>query len=92
MSWTISGILYQVSVIMVNYRSHDPHKTNPGQYALDKSFRDLYKGYKDEDVALQYEHTIPNTTIQWLAQRFKDANVHLHTTSALIVVAFFFML
>jgi len=51
MSWMISGILYQVSVIMVNYWSCDPHKTNPGQYALDKSFRDLYKGYKDKDAA-----------------------------------------
>jgi len=52
MSSTISDILYQVSIIMVKYQSHHTCKTNPGQYSLDKSFRDLYKGYKDEDTAL----------------------------------------
>jgi len=77
---------------MVNYGSRDPRKTYPGQYALDKSFRDLYKGYKDDNAAPRYEHAIPNTTIQWLVRKFKDANVRLRTTSALVVVAFFFML
>jgi len=48
---TSSGILYQVSVIMVKYRSRDPRKANPCQHALDKLFRDMYKGYKDEDAA-----------------------------------------
>ena len=77
---------------MEKHGSRDPRKTHAGQYHLDKSFRDLYKGYKDEDKAPRAEHAIPNTTVQWLAREFKDADVRERTTSALIIVAFFFML
>ena len=77
---------------MGKYGSRDPRKTHPGQYNLDKSFQDLYKGYKDDDKAPRAEHAIPNTTVIWLAREFKDADVRQRTTSALIILAFFFML
>jgi len=52
----------------------------------------MYKHYKDNDVAPKAQHAIPNTTVRWVADHFRDANVRDQTTAALIVVAYFFLL
>ena len=77
---------------MGKYGSRDPRHSAPGQYQLDKSFRDLYKGYTDGDAAPRAEHAIPNTTVRWLAHQFQHAGGRARTTSALIVLAYFFLL
>ena len=77
---------------MVKHGARDPRKTHPAQYHLDKEFQDLYKAYRDEDPAPRAEHAIPNTTLRWLANEFRDASVRDATTASLIILAFFFLL
>ena len=77
---------------MVEHGARDPRRSYPGQHNLDKHFQDLYKGYKDNDKAPRQQHAVPNTTVRWAADHFRDGSTKEQTTAALIVLAYFFLL
>ena len=77
---------------MVEHGARDPRRTYPGQHNLDANFRKLIRGYKDNDKAPQAQHAVPNTTVQWAAENFRNGSIKEQTTAALIVLAYFFLL
>ena len=52
----------------------------------------MYRHYADNDVAPKPQHAIPNTTVRWVADNFRNAEVRERTTAALIILAYFFLL
>jgi hypothetical protein len=71
----------------------DPRKSTPGQFNLDKSFRDFYARCKQADPAPKPQLAIPNSTVRWISFNYgRGPTKKMRVTGNLITMAFFFLL
>ena len=71
---------------------YDPRKPHPAADRLDPEYRKQIQEFKDQDVAAKPQHALPNSTVRWIAQKYRTGTTRDATAARLIVLAFFFML